>query len=161
MVLGHQQTQRWLYIYTCFLGYFRPIGDSELPFWPDDGIQNGRLIAPRVFLLVIWATGGVSSSGSMSLEVKQPEESLIQNHLQFFTSAIGQISAAGIEVSTDDEILHQTMGHVTWRSVSVPLCLGLILRYEPLTTYVTMRVAHAPGMPGTFSPPPSPKTTAS
>ena len=26
--------------------------------------------------------------------------------------------------------------------------------YEPLTRYVKLRVAHAPGMPGTFSPPP-------
>ena len=27
-------------------------------------------------------------------------------------------------------------------------------RYGPLTRYVKLRVAHAPGMPGTFSPPP-------
>ena len=30
----------------------------------------------------------------------------------------------------------------------------LILIHEPLTRYVNLRVAHAPGMPGTFSPPP-------
>ena len=28
--------------------------------------------------------------------------------------------------------------------------------HGPLTTYVKLRVAHAPGMPGTFSPPPKP-----
>ena len=27
-------------------------------------------------------------------------------------------------------------------------------RHGPLTRYITLRVAHAPGMPGTFSPPP-------
>ena len=31
----------------------------------------------------------------------------------------------------------------------------------PLTTYVNLRVAHAPGMPGTFYPPPISKETAS
>ena len=29
-----------------------------------------------------------------------------------------------------------------------------LLLYEPLARYVKLRVAHAPGMPGTFSPPP-------
>ena len=33
--------------------------------------------------------------------------------------------------------------------------------YGPLTRYVKLRVAHAPGMPGTFSPPPISKETAS
>ena len=31
----------------------------------------------------------------------------------------------------------------------------------PLTKYVKLPVAHAPGMPGTFSPPPTSKETAS
>ena len=31
---------------------------------------------------------------------------------------------------------------------------------EPLTRYVQLRVAHGPGMPGTFSPPPASKETA-
>ena len=31
----------------------------------------------------------------------------------------------------------------------------------PLTRYVKLRVVHAPGMPGTFSPPPTSKETAS
>ena len=33
--------------------------------------------------------------------------------------------------------------------------------HGPLTRYVKLRVAHAPGMPGTFSPPPTSKETAS
>ena len=33
-------------------------------------------------------------------------------------------------------------------------------RHWPLTRYVKLRVAHAPGMPGTFSPPPTSKETA-
>ena len=33
--------------------------------------------------------------------------------------------------------------------------------HGPLTRYVTLHVAHAPGMPGTFSPPPTSKETAS
>ena len=33
--------------------------------------------------------------------------------------------------------------------------------HEPLTRYVKLRVAHAPGMPGTFFPPPTSKETAS
>ena len=33
--------------------------------------------------------------------------------------------------------------------------------YEPLTRYVKLRVAHAPGMLGTFCPPPNSKETAS
>ena len=32
--------------------------------------------------------------------------------------------------------------------------IELITRYGPLTRYAKLRVAHAPGMPGTFSPPP-------
>ena len=32
--------------------------------------------------------------------------------------------------------------------------------YGPLVRYVKLRVVHAPGMPGTFSPPPTPKGTA-
>ena len=34
-------------------------------------------------------------------------------------------------------------------------------RYWPLTRYVNLRVAHAPGIPGTFSPPPISKETDS
>ena len=34
-----------------------------------------------------------------------------------------------------------------------PHC-GLVMPYGPLARYVTFRVAHAPGMPGTFPPPP-------
>ena len=30
----------------------------------------------------------------------------------------------------------------------------MCLRHEPLTWYIKLRVAHAPGIPGTFSPPP-------
>ena len=33
--------------------------------------------------------------------------------------------------------------------------------YGPLARYVKLRVAHAPGMPGTFSPPPTSKETTS
>ena len=33
--------------------------------------------------------------------------------------------------------------------------------YEPLTRYIKLRIAHAPGIPGTFSPPPTSKETAS
>ena len=33
--------------------------------------------------------------------------------------------------------------------------------HVPLTRYVKLRVVHAPGMPGTFSPPPTSKKTAS
>ena len=36
-----------------------------------------------------------------------------------------------------------------------------LLNYGPLTRYVKLRVAHAPGMPGKFSPPPTSKETAS
>ena len=35
------------------------------------------------------------------------------------------------------------------------------LRNGPITRYVKWRVAHAPGMPGTFSPPPTSNQTAS
>ena len=33
--------------------------------------------------------------------------------------------------------------------------------YEPLTRYLKLRVAYAPGMPGTFPPPPTSRETAS
>ena len=48
-------------------------------------------------------------------------------------------------------------GAATGQRHSVPTfhCHG------PLTRYVKSRVAHAPGMPGTFSPPPTSKKTAS
>ena len=53
----------------------------------------------------------------------------------------------------------------TWISKCIPqnhecdyLCYqskgSQFARYRPLTKYVRFRVAHAPGMPGTFSPPP-------
>ena len=42
-----------------------------------------------------------------------------------------------------------------WRS-----SCSSMLPYGPLTRYVKLRVAHAPGMPGTFSPPPISKETA-
>ena len=35
-----------------------------------------------------------------------------------------------------------------------------VFRHVPLTRYATLRVAHAPGMPGTFSPPATSKQTA-
>ena len=38
------------------------------------------------------------------------------------------------------------------------VCMDL---YGPLTRYVKLRVVHAPGMPGTFPPPPTPKESAS
>ena len=39
-------------------------------------------------------------------------------------------------------------------------CMPSLTVYpEPLTRYVTLWVAHAPGMPGTFSPPPTSKET--
>ena len=43
---------------------------------------------------------------------------------------------------------------VCWRKYSKPT---VNLGYGPLTRYVKLRVAHAPGMPGTFSPPPTSK----
>ena len=36
----------------------------------------------------------------------------------------------------------------------------LVLEHGPLTRYAKSRVAHAPGMPGAFSPPPTPRETA-
>ena len=44
------------------------------------------------------------------------------------------------------------------------LCLYMMLvdmSYGPLAIYAKLWVAHAPGMPGTFSPPPTSKETAS
>ena len=40
------------------------------------------------------------------------------------------------------------------------LCWIWLLTHGPPTRYVKLRVAHAPGMPGTFSPPPISKETA-
>ena len=39
--------------------------------------------------------------------------------------------------------------------------MNIILYHGTLTRYVKLRVAHAPGMPGKFSPPPTSKETAS
>ena len=36
-----------------------------------------------------------------------------------------------------------------------------LCKHGPLTRYIKLRVAHAPGMPETFSPPPTSKETAS
>ena len=33
--------------------------------------------------------------------------------------------------------------------------------HEPLTRYMKLQVTHVPGMPGTFSPPPTSKETSS
>ena len=58
----------------------------------------------------------------------------------------------------------------TWRRVCMCACMLMnanILFHVflpsngPLARYVKLRVAHAPGMPGTFSPPPTSKETAS
>ena len=37
----------------------------------------------------------------------------------------------------------------------------ILIRHGPLTIYIHLRGAHAPGTPGTFSPPPTSKETAS
>ena len=52
--------------------------------------------------------------------------------------------------------IHLKMSSAKWRQLRLGLS-GLILFYichEPLIRYVKLRVAHAPGMPGTFSLPP-------
>ena len=46
-------------------------------------------------------------------------------------------------------------------STTLLLIACIIDFHGPLTRYVKLRVAHAPGMPGTFSPPPTSKETAS
>ena len=69
------------------------------------------------------------------------------------------------------EVLHSDnrfMGCVSLYCRQDPFSCGLQVRctdycwpHWPLTRYVILRFAHAPGMPGTFSPPPTPKETAS
>ena len=62
--------------------------------------------------------------------------------------------------------------HSGWKGVKMPLrrlddtplykpMLTQWWHHGPLTTYVKLRVAHAPGMPGTFSPLPTSKEAAS
>ena len=41
-----------------------------------------------------------------------------------------------------------------YRSTAIAWTAILVLCHVPLTRYVILRVAHTPGMPGTFSPPP-------
>ena len=50
---------------------------------------------------------------------------------------------------------------VTNLTALVSLGQFLTIQNGPLTRYVKLRVAHAPGMPGTFSPPPTSKENAS
>ena len=52
----------------------------------------------------------------------------------------------------DNEDLEGEMGTHTARYTGI---------HGPLTRYVKLGIAHAPGMPGTFSPPPTSKETAS
>ena len=56
----------------------------------------------------------------------------------------------------DYEVLHFAL--MDWYKIAAGLH-GL--PHVPLVRYVKLRVAHAPGMPGTFSPPPTSKETAS
>ena len=51
--------------------------------------------------------------------------------------------------------------HGSWFTVFCCCLIPVDLTYGPLTRYVQLRVAHAPGVPGTFSPPPTSKETAS
>ena len=48
------------------------------------------------------------------------------------------------------------IGHVTLASITGTTILVTYLKWShgPLIRYVKLRIAHAPGMPGTFSPPP-------
>ena len=39
-----------------------------------------------------------------------------------------------------------------WRSNSITHFTSHVITYGPLTRYVKLQIAHAPGMPGTFSP---------
>ena len=48
-----------------------------------------------------------------------------------------------------------------WRRFGWWLVVCSVPCHGPLTRYVKLWVAHAPGMPGTFSPPPTSKETAS
>ena len=52
-----------------------------------------------------------------------------------------------------------SVGHSQGRALRYPLLIPL--QYGPLTKYVKLRVAHAPGRPGTFSPAPTSKETTS
>ena len=46
--------------------------------------------------------------------------------------------------------------------IGVPIAAWIVYAYNgPLTRYVKLRVVHAPGMPGMFSPPPTSKETSS
>ena len=55
--------------------------------------------------------------------------------------------------------------HVTslydWANGTVAVQLPPTHQNGPLARYIKLRVAHAPGMPGTFSPPPTSKETVS
>ena len=63
-------------------------------------------------------------------------------------------SCAGISV-------HMVFRQLKHQTTSWKLCPRYSRLHGPLTRYVKLWVAHAPGMPGTFSPPPTTKETAS
>ena len=68
----------------------------------------------------------------------------------FFTS-LSSINCC-LSVSTGVDLKHSKFKFVT---ETVNYLSSLTWYHEPLTRYVKLRVAHAPGMPGTFSPPPT------
>ena len=78
------------------------------------------------------------------------------------------IMASLDDMSFDKMIKRRFTQKINWDIISSKNCLFVwacwgwgIYRHRPLTTYVKLRVAHALGMPGTFSPPPTSNETAS
>ena len=60
-----------------------------------------------------------------------------------------------------NSVLHHPWDLVLIRRLwCTKICGTTNVFHGPLTRYVKLRVAHAPGMPGTFSPPPTTKETA-
>ena len=79
-------------------------------------------------------------------------DQVIANHLKTgypHISFTGALSSSELQRLDNTARHHDSMQPLQWSP-------GDIL-HGPLTRYVKLRVAHAPGMPGTFSPPPTSK----
>ena len=64
-------------------------------------------------------------------------------------------------ISYVQNAMAQVVGHHLLQLVGQYVSTVEYIIHGPLTRYVKLRVAHAPGMPGTFSPPPTSEETAS
>ena len=118
----------------------------------DNGLSPGRSQA------IIWTNAGKLLIGPLGTNFS---EILIEIQTFSLKKICLKMSSAkccsfrlGLNVLTEKELISCILYEPNVDYVRYDKHISLKFPHGPLTRYVKLRVAHAPGMPGTFSPPP-------